>query len=238
MDFSIIICTINRAKLLDKGLYTLANQDYDGNYEIIIIDDGSSDNTKEIVSKYQHDNEIRYIRREKDGYTSPAESRNMGLKLAKYDYCVFTDPEILTPRNMLRAHSVYHRINKDDPVIVCTIPVMLNKDESEKIMSVDIKDCFGRIKIIDSINDKRVHPELSRKDWKDNHFSSFKKDIALLIGGVNEKFDVWGFEGIDFVERMIKFGLSLINFGYVYHLYHDAPRDTKMARIQRKAIDG
>ena len=237
MRFSIIVCTYNRAELLDKGLRTLIFQEYsDFDFEIIVVDDGSTDNTKEVVKRYKKTFpyiNYRHILKE-EGYTSPAMARNVGLREAKYEYCCFTDPEVLVPYNMLKLHRKIHEEN--DRVIICTRPILMTKDETEKLNSSDQKTLkiWELDKFIPSLNDIEKHRlEMTQKKWKDNHFSSFKKVDALNIYGVNENFNRWGFEGIDFVERMIQSGLKLINIEKVYHLWHDVPRDMRIANEQR-----
>ena len=237
LKFSIIVCTYNRANLLDKGLRTLVFQEYsDFDYEIVVIDDGSTDNTNEIVDKYKETfpyiNYKHILNREE--YSSPALARNIGLKEAKYEYCCFTDPEILVPYNMLKIHDEIHKGNKNS--IICTRPIVMTKEETNNLNKLDLKclNVWELDKKIPSLLDIKKHKlEMTQKNWKDNHFSSFKREHALKINGVNKNFNKWGFEGIDFVERMVKSGLNLINVDKVYHMYHDAPRDMKLANEQR-----
>ncbi|RLG12538.1 hypothetical protein DRN73_02335 [Candidatus Pacearchaeota archaeon] len=53
MRFSIIIPTYNRANLLPIALKSALNQSYEDSYEIIVVDDGSTDNTQEILKNWQ-----------------------------------------------------------------------------------------------------------------------------------------------------------------------------------------
>jgi len=59
--FSIILPTYNRAHFLPRAIESVIKQDYD-NWELIIVDDGSTDNTKSLVQEFiQNDIRIRYI---------------------------------------------------------------------------------------------------------------------------------------------------------------------------------
>lgn len=88
---SMIIPTYNRANLLCRAIQSALNQTYE-NFEIIIIDDGSNDNTSDVVEKYQkQDERIRYIRCEKNKGGSAA--RNKGIKAAKGEYLAFLDDD-------------------------------------------------------------------------------------------------------------------------------------------------
>ena len=61
---SIIIPTYNRARVLPRAIDSVLKQTYE-NWELIIIDDGSTDNTQEILQSY-HDHRLRYIQHEKN----------------------------------------------------------------------------------------------------------------------------------------------------------------------------
>ncbi len=72
MKFSIITPTYNRAHTIERAINSILNQNYQ-NYEMIIIDDGSTDNTFEILKKYLDDPRIRYIGPNKNGGVNVAE---------------------------------------------------------------------------------------------------------------------------------------------------------------------
>ncbi len=79
MKFSIITITYNRADLIGETIESVFNQTYQ-NYELIIIDDGSTDNTDEIVQRYieEKPDKIKYIKSERLG--APSKLRNIGLR--------------------------------------------------------------------------------------------------------------------------------------------------------------
>ena len=86
--FSIIVPTYNRAKLVAKTLKTLQGQLYD-NYEIIVIDDGSTDDTESVVQAFS-DSKIIYIKKNNG---ERAAARNFGATVAKGTYINFFDSE-------------------------------------------------------------------------------------------------------------------------------------------------
>jgi glycosyltransferase involved in cell wall biosynthesis len=88
--FSVIICTFNRASLLPRALDSVLAQQ-ETSWEVIIVDDGSSDNTFEVVRPYlqQHAN-IRYMAHKNRGL---AVSRNVGIAAAIGDYVTFLDSD-------------------------------------------------------------------------------------------------------------------------------------------------
>jgi glycosyltransferase involved in cell wall biosynthesis len=76
---SIVIATYNKASLLDLSLESIFRQNVPFKYEVIIVDDGSSDNTSEICKKY----EVIYEYLDRPYYCNPAMARNVGFKLSK-----------------------------------------------------------------------------------------------------------------------------------------------------------
>ena len=88
--FSIVIPTYNRAHLIAKTLNSVLNQTY-SNFEIIVVDDGSKDNTQEIVASFT-DKRIYYYKKENG---ERAAARNFGVHKAKGDYINFFDSDDL-----------------------------------------------------------------------------------------------------------------------------------------------
>ena len=88
---SIIIPTYNRANLITQSVQSVLNQTYK-NIEIIVIDDGSTDNTQKIINKI-NDKRIRYIKFNKNNGASYA--RNIGIKIAQGKYISFQDSDDL-----------------------------------------------------------------------------------------------------------------------------------------------
>lgn len=87
--FSIIIPTYNRAKFLKIAINSILNQTFH-NYEIIIIDDGSTDNTQKITQNKILNPKIRYIYQSHKG-VSPA--RNLGIASSKGEFICFLDSD-------------------------------------------------------------------------------------------------------------------------------------------------
>lgn len=98
MRISIILPTYNRAELfLSRAINSVVNQTYK-NWELIIIDNNSIDNTKQLVASYQN-NKIKLINIENHG--NIAKSRNLGIKHAKGDFVAFLDSDDYWEHNKL-----------------------------------------------------------------------------------------------------------------------------------------
>ena len=83
---SVIIPCFNQAKFLGEAIQSVLQQTY-RNFEIIVVDDGSSDNTREVASGFSA---VRYIRQHNRGLVG---ARNTGILASKGDYLVFLDAD-------------------------------------------------------------------------------------------------------------------------------------------------
>ena len=92
---SIIIACYNQAHFLHEAIESALHQSY-ANREIIVVDDGSTDNTSEISSRYPG---LRYIYQENAG---PSAARNAGVKTSRGDYLVFLDADDRLLRDALK----------------------------------------------------------------------------------------------------------------------------------------
>jgi glycosyltransferase involved in cell wall biosynthesis len=88
--FSIIIPTYNRAHLISKAIESVIEQTFQ-NWELIIVDDGSTDNTQELIASYQEkDTRIQYIFQEN---AERSAARNKGIEQAQGQYICFLDSD-------------------------------------------------------------------------------------------------------------------------------------------------
>jgi glycosyltransferase involved in cell wall biosynthesis len=85
--FSIVIPLYNKAHTIIGTLSTVLNQTF-SNFEVIIINDGSSDNGVEVICNFTSDSRIKIINQENQGVSA---ARNSGVKNAKYNYIAFLD---------------------------------------------------------------------------------------------------------------------------------------------------
>lgn len=84
---SVIIPSYNRAKLLGRAIDSVLHQTF-SDYEIIVVDDGSKDNTKDVLKAY--DGKIKYIYQANRGISG---ARNQGIKEARGEYIAFLDSD-------------------------------------------------------------------------------------------------------------------------------------------------
>jgi glycosyltransferase involved in cell wall biosynthesis len=87
---SVVIPTYNRAHLIGESIHSVLDQTY-GDFELVVVDDGSSDDTEAVVRRF-HDPRIRYIYQENQGISG---ARNTGIRNARGKYIGFLDSDDL-----------------------------------------------------------------------------------------------------------------------------------------------
>ena len=111
MFFSIIIPVFNRPDEMGELLESLAAQNYTDNFEVVIVEDGSSISCENIVDKFKDKLNISYYLKYNSG---PGDSRNFGMNLAKGDYFILFDSDCIIPTNYLNLVSNFLKENDVD----------------------------------------------------------------------------------------------------------------------------
>tara|TARA_R100000365_G_C2746218_1_gene75399 strand:+ start:3409 stop:4326 length:918 start_codon:yes stop_codon:yes gene_type:complete len=93
--FSVVIPTYNRSEMARDAVQSVLNQDFH-DFELIVVDDGSSDNTSEVMASFS--NKLHYHRQINGGVAS---ARNMGISLSTGQYICYLDSDDLWPKNKL-----------------------------------------------------------------------------------------------------------------------------------------
>lgn len=140
--FSLIIPAYNVEKYIKKCLDSVLNQTYN-NYEIIIINDGSTDNTSKILESYKSNKKIKIINQENKGLSS---ARNMGVSNAKGDYILFIDSDDFIEKELLET---LNKTIKDEDLIRFQIRTL---DETNKIIKEYKEETFNNLNGIEAFN--------------------------------------------------------------------------------------
>ncbi len=101
LKFSYIVPTYNRFDNLKETVTSILNQDTKETFEIIIVDDGSTDNTSDIENHFQ-DSRVTYIYQENSGVSV---ARNTGFKYSKGKFVIFLDSDDLVTNNQMEIFS-------------------------------------------------------------------------------------------------------------------------------------
>jgi len=182
MFISIIIPTRNRETLISKTLDYLDNQNLSKNlYEILVVDDGSIDETERIVKERVHKCSVRYLKKMREG---PGAARNLGIKHAKGDIIAFTDDDCIIPSGWLK--NIYDSFinNPDIAGVEGKTITFINKIHplSHQVVNLRPKGVFPTCNI------------------------AYKKQNLEKIGGFYHKFQYPHNEDVDLAWNVLKHG--------------------------------
>jgi glycosyltransferase involved in cell wall biosynthesis len=107
MKVSVIIPTYNRGAILEEALESVMRQTYD-NYEVIVVDDGSKDHTKEMLDDYLTEKKIKYLYQSNQGVSA---ARNRGIEEATGEVISFLDSDDLWKEKKLETEIKYFSRN-------------------------------------------------------------------------------------------------------------------------------
>ena len=202
--FSIVTAVYNSGKYLEETIRSVINQDigFEKNVQLILVDDGSTDNSKDIAIGFQKEypNNIVVVSKENGG---PASARNLGLDYVTGEYVNFLDSDDKLSQNSLK--SVYQFFSKHDEIDLVSIPMMFfDRKQGEHYLNYK----FQANKVVD-LEKEIDYPQLSGA-------SSFIRSDAIKGLKFNE--NLINGEDIVFVNEIIlnKFKYGLINNAVYY----------------------
>ncbi|MDJ1182413.1 glycosyltransferase family 2 protein [Roseofilum casamattae] len=207
MFFSIVIPTYNRLPILQKCLRALENQDCDtdaiAGYEVVVVDDGSTDGTIEwLQTEGKSLPHVRWFEQEHQG---PAAARNLGVKEAEGDTIIFIDSDLVVTETFLKCHA-------------------RALQEGERERGSDRLFTYGAV--INTCN----FEEPTREPYKITDFSAAyfaTGNVAIArhwlekAGLFDTQFQLYGWEDLELGVRLKQLGLKLIKcpeaVGYHWH---------------------
>lgn len=189
---SIIIPVYNGEKYIDRCLKRIEEQSYES-YEVLIIDDGSKDNTKNICSNYvKNNNKFHYFYKDNSGVS---DSRNFGFGKAKGKWITFIDADDYISKNYLL--ELANNIKKDTDLVCSNYYISKENGTSECPIKVEKeldKDIFIDMVLNDEYVAKNnnyiykaprnVWSKLYKKDILIKNNILFKKNIKLFEDGI------------------------------------------------------
>ena len=194
MNVSIVIPTYNRKPILIKCLHALENQNLNkhiDSYEIIVVDDGSTDGTTEWIKDNQE--KLPHVLLYEQEHGGPALGRNLGVLKSTGDIIIFIDSDLVVVNNFL-----IHHVNK------------LHKYWLKKN-----KKCFTYGSVINTSNFQ--NPLSEDRKITDISFAYFatgnvaiSKELLLDVGLFDTSFSLYGWEDLELGERLKKIGVKLI----------------------------
>ena len=204
MFFSVVIPTYDRKPILAKCLLALENQQFGNSvidYEVIVVDDGSTDGTIEWLAANRED--LSHVRSICQSHQGPAAARNLGVEDAKGDTIIFIDSDLVVTEHFLQAHA----------------DALLQAYE-------DTDAVFTYGSVINTCNfDNPTSEPYKITDFSAAYFATGNVAIArhwLMEAGLfDNRFQLYGWEDLELGVRLKNLGLKLINcpaaIGYHWH---------------------
>lgn len=163
IEISIIVPIYNAEKTLSQTLNSIRNQSYN-NFEVLLIDDGSSDGSSKICNRYVSlDNRFNYVYQHNKGVSS---ARNKGLKIANGKYVIFVDSDDTLPSKALQY--LINAKNKYESALICGSYIM-NKTRNRQLLTTNNFDVVRKTapkKFIDELNSLPTAPWAKLYDRK------------------------------------------------------------------------
>jgi glycosyltransferase involved in cell wall biosynthesis len=126
-EVSVILCTFNEEKYICDSVNSILNQTFT-QFELIIIDDNSTDNTVEIINSF-NDNRIKLFIKPVDMGRGLASSRNYGVKLANSEYILFHDADDICTQDRIGKQYQLAMQSPNKKIVGCWLRLIQNNDE-------------------------------------------------------------------------------------------------------------
>jgi glycosyltransferase involved in cell wall biosynthesis len=209
INVSVIIPMFNTEKTIINTLEALQEQSYK-NFEIIIVDDGSTDSSFETVVAFKKKSQvlIKLIKQENAG---PAKARNLGVEHSESDVIIFLDSDCIPPDNWVK--EMIRPLN--GKIAGCNCGYKVKNKESIIARYVDYEIA-------------KRHEQLIGKsiDTIGTYSASILKSVFKEVGGFDLKYKTASGEDFDFSFNLKKLGYNLIftEKTFVYHYHPDTLR--------------
>lgn len=236
---SVIVATYNRGDYLRLTLESLRCQDYKGEYEVVVGDDGSSDHTDQVVEQarqWTDGPQVCYVKQEDLGYRRAELLNESVRKGARGDLLVFIDSDCLPDLDFVRAYAE----NAAKNAFYLGGVYALNREFTESLLSqsqpIQITDTVARARHPENQSPgaaRRVRKRYRKsrlytalhwrqpKIWGGNF--GVNRDVFEAINGLDENYTGYGQEDSDIRSRLVKGGyrpVCLHTKARTFHLWH------------------
>lgn len=237
MKVSVVIPTYNRKDTLRKAIQAYFRQAAPpGSFEILAVDDGSTDGTSQAVADLQGSSpvRVRYFQQQPRG---PAAARNLGIREAAGEIILFSDDDIVPDRNLVAEHLAWHQNHAEDSVAVLGYVTWAPEVEATPFM----KWCGERGPIF-------CYADFAGQTQIDAQFFyscniSLKTRFLRSSGRFDEEFKSAAYEDVELGYRLARRGMRLLYnpaaVGYHYQRFsvEDARRRARRVAAARRIFE-
>lgn len=238
MFVSVVIPTYNKAKRLELTLLTIKKQDYQRDkFEVIVVDDGSVDNTREVAENIANSSPINlhYIHQQNKGR---AAARNTGIKAASGEVIIFLDDDRLVGADFVKQYAgcFEGQQNLDAAFLGKRMNLYMSRFEEDfisirNLVENDIQQILRKAR--EEYYWRKAKEAMSMDSVKWILFTTgnvaLKTETLKKAGMFNESFKGWGLEDTELGYRLWKNGVSFIanNKAINYHIEHVRNHDQR-----------
>lgn len=188
--FSVVIATYNRGPILEKCLRALIAQTFPReHFEIVVVDDGSTDDTRALVERLAREEGPRWQYRWQEN-AGRSRARNVGIAMAKGELVVFIDSDVVVVPGFLLEHDRLHRANAGKRVFVQGLAV--NTDRFDDPLATPVGPTH-----------------FSAAFFATNNVS-LPRAFLNEVGGFDEAFTEYGWEDLELGLRLKAIGVGMI----------------------------
>jgi len=211
---SVVIATKDRKRFLETALASLEQQVIAEPFEVIVVDNGSSDGTQEVIERFSGLIPVRGVREDEP---NRGLARNRGVAVARGEIVVFCDDDVVLPHDWLATHLRAHEESNGEAFAVT-----------------------GPIINVPSYDDR---PLPTPKNFSRAFFCTCNVSVPRAkleeVGGFDETFDLYGWEDTELGARLRDAGVQR-RFIWRAFLWHIKPPDAETldAQLRRAAEKG
>ncbi len=212
MKISVVIATKDRAASLERALASLESQIGAPSFEVVVVDNGSSDDTPGVVERQNARArfEVTYLY---EALPNRGKARNRGIAAARGDLIVFCDDDVRAPNRWLSAHAAGHAA---DSRVVVNGPIL-------------------------NVATYEAAPTPSPANYSRAFLCTCNASLARAVlvdaGGFDERFDLYGWEDTELGVRLREAGVGW-RFAWAAAIWHVKPPGENTLEVEaRKAFE-
>lgn len=251
---SVIIPTFNRSKILSITLASLVKQRTHFSYEIIVADDGSSEDISRVIRNFEHKLDIKYVRQKDYGYQLCA-VRNLGIRTAKYDFIAILDCDMAA--NPYWVDNYIKALIDDNDIAYIGPRKYIDSHHLDIKQVLEHENIFETLLPVKSDSISTSSSDGISKDWRLNHFEqtdnlrlcntpfrffsggnvAFDKKWLSKSGWFDEEFTHWGGEDNEFGYRLYREGCFFCSLDGAMAYHQEPPgKENETERSAGQAI--
>jgi glycosyltransferase involved in cell wall biosynthesis len=247
MHTAVIVTTYNRPEALAAVLAGYAAQQ-DAQFELIVADDGSTDDTRQLVEGWKPRVALAHVWHEDKGFRAAA-IRNRALAATQADYVIFTDGDCVPAPRFVAQHQrlaergwfvagnrILLSARYTEEVLASRVPI--HDTSSAQWLAAWVRRDINRLLPLVTLPDGAFRKSKPQR-WegvKTCNLAAWREDL-LRVNGLDETYSGWGLEDSDLVIRLLHAGVKHKSARFaapLFHLWHAENDRSRINENQRR----